>query len=139
VPKSGFEGYLDRRRRCVSRNALSLVSVSSRMAYRSHLDDPEYWRGRAEELRALAEHSNFEDHILTMIEDYELLAESAAQKANRKQKPNPWPYLSPHDSRRPHFAHRIDMLDVEAIEPERASLIGRLGLDPVVQPFGLFG
>ena len=59
------------------------------MAYQSHLDDPEHWRKRAKELRALAEQASnsARGHILTMIEDYELLAERATQRANRKAQP----------------------------------------------------
>ena len=60
------------------------------MASQSLLDDPEYWRKRAQEIRALAERvSSFEarGHILKMVEDYELLAERAAQGANRRQQP----------------------------------------------------
>ena len=56
------------------------------MAYESHLDDPEYWRNRVQEIRALLEQvSSLEarDQVLKMAEDYELLAERAAQR--RKQ------------------------------------------------------
>jgi hypothetical protein len=47
------------------------------MAYQSHLDDPEYWRDRAEQVRALADqvsNQTARDAILRIVADYELLA-----------------------------------------------------------------
>lgn len=46
----------------------------------SHLNDPKYWRDRAEELRAMAENMKDEDAkaiILGCARDYDLLAERA--------------------------------------------------------------
>jgi hypothetical protein len=51
----------------------------------SHLDDPAYWRKRAEEVRALADHvaaSAARNDILRMAEDYDQLAAQAEQRAS---------------------------------------------------------
>jgi hypothetical protein len=51
----------------------------------SHLDDPAYWRERAREVRALADHvsANVDRNALLRIaEDYELLAERAEESAS---------------------------------------------------------
>jgi hypothetical protein len=59
------------------------------MASQSHLDDPGYWRKRANELRALAEQlSNFQARreILQMVEDYDRLAARAEQRADANKK-----------------------------------------------------
>jgi hypothetical protein len=50
------------------------------MAYQSHLDDPEYWRDRAEQLRALADgisNQKAREAILRIAADCELLAHRA--------------------------------------------------------------
>jgi hypothetical protein len=55
------------------------------MAYQSHLDDPEYWRDRAEQVRALADevsNQRARDAILRIVADYELLAIRAQERAN---------------------------------------------------------
>jgi hypothetical protein len=49
----------------------------------SHLNDPGYWRERAEELRALAEHLKGADAkamISGCAQDYDLLAERAQER-----------------------------------------------------------
>jgi hypothetical protein len=49
----------------------------------SHLNDPNYWRDRAEELRVLAEHLKDPDAkamILRCARDYDLLAERAEER-----------------------------------------------------------
>jgi hypothetical protein len=46
------------------------------MAYQSHLDDPEYWRDRAEQVRALADevsNQTARDAILRIVADYNFL------------------------------------------------------------------
>jgi hypothetical protein len=56
------------------------------MAYQSHLDDPEYWRDRAEQVRALADevsNQSARDAILRIVADYELLAIRAQERAKR--------------------------------------------------------
>jgi len=56
------------------------------MAYQSHLDDPEYWRDRAEQVRALADqvsNQTARDAILRIVTDYELLADRAQARAKR--------------------------------------------------------
>jgi hypothetical protein len=56
------------------------------MAYQSHLDDPEYWRDRAEQVRALADevsNQSARDAILRLVADYELLAISMQERAKR--------------------------------------------------------
>src|SRR5262245_32840267 len=53
------------------------------MAYRSHLDDPEYWRDRAEQVRALADqvsNQKARDAILRIAAEYELLADRAQER-----------------------------------------------------------
>jgi hypothetical protein len=55
------------------------------MAYQSHLDDPEYWRDRAEQVRALTDevsNQRARDAILRIVADYELLAIRAQEQAN---------------------------------------------------------
>jgi hypothetical protein len=55
------------------------------MAYQSHLDDPEYWRDRAEQVRALTDevgNQRAREAILRIVADYELLAIRAQQRAN---------------------------------------------------------
>jgi hypothetical protein len=57
------------------------------MSSQSHLDDPDYWRKRAKEVRDLAEQvSNLRvrNDILQMAEDYELLADRAEERARRR-------------------------------------------------------
>ena len=49
----------------------------------SHLNDPGYWRDRAEELRAIAEtlkEPNARDMLLGCARDYDLLAKRAEQR-----------------------------------------------------------
>jgi hypothetical protein len=56
------------------------------MAYQSHLDDPEYWRDRAEQVRALADqvsNQKAKDEILRIVADYELFAFRAQERAKR--------------------------------------------------------
>jgi hypothetical protein len=56
------------------------------MAYQSHLDDPDYWRDRAAEVRALADDVNNQkarDVILQMAAEYEILADRAQERARR--------------------------------------------------------
>ena len=56
------------------------------MAYQSHLDDPEYWRDRAEQVRALVDqvsNQKAKDEILRIVADYELLAIRAQERAKR--------------------------------------------------------
>jgi hypothetical protein len=56
------------------------------MAYQSHLDDPEYWRDRAEQVRALADqvsNQTARDATLRIVADYELLAIRAQERAKR--------------------------------------------------------
>jgi hypothetical protein len=56
------------------------------MAYQSHLDDPEYWRDRAEQVRALADqvsNQKARDVILQIAAEYELLADRARERATR--------------------------------------------------------
>jgi hypothetical protein len=58
------------------------------MSSHSNLDDPDYWRKRAKEVRDLAEQiSNLgvRNEILQMAEDYELLAVSAEERASRSR------------------------------------------------------
>jgi hypothetical protein len=53
------------------------------MAYQSHLDDPEYWRDRAEKVRALADqvsNQKARDAMLRIVADYELLAIRAQER-----------------------------------------------------------
>jgi hypothetical protein len=55
------------------------------MAYQSLLDDPEYWRDRAEQVRALTDevsNQRARDAILRIVADYELLAIRAQERAN---------------------------------------------------------
>jgi hypothetical protein len=50
------------------------------MGSRSHMDDPEYWRNRAKEMRHLAVQVSHLDHkkeILKIAEDSDRLAERA--------------------------------------------------------------
>jgi hypothetical protein len=57
------------------------------MSSHSHLDDPDYWRKRAKEVRDLAEQvSNLwvRNDILEMAEDYELLAQGAEERARSR-------------------------------------------------------
>jgi hypothetical protein len=54
----------------------------------SHLDDPAYWRNRAKEIRALADHvASFtaRNDILRIAEDYDRLAERAKQRASARK------------------------------------------------------
>ena len=54
------------------------------MAYQSHLDDPEYWRDRAAQVRALADgvsNQKARDVILQIAAEYELLADRAQEPA----------------------------------------------------------
>ena len=56
------------------------------MAHQSHLDDPEYWRDRAEQVHALADqvsNQKAKDEILRIVADYELLAFRAQERAKR--------------------------------------------------------
>jgi hypothetical protein len=56
------------------------------MAYQSHLDDPDYWRDRAAEVRALADDVNNQkarDVILQIAAEYEILADRAQERARR--------------------------------------------------------
>jgi hypothetical protein len=56
------------------------------MAYQSHLDDPEYWRDRAEQVRALVDevsNQKTKDEILRIVADYDLLAFRAQERAKR--------------------------------------------------------
>jgi hypothetical protein len=57
------------------------------MASSSYLDDPNHWRDRAVEIRALAAQlSNLRarDELLQIAEDYYLLARRAADRAKTK-------------------------------------------------------
>jgi len=52
-------------------------TLAKAVAYQSHLDDPEYWRDRAEQVRALVDqvsNQKARDAILRIVADYELLA-----------------------------------------------------------------
>jgi hypothetical protein len=54
----------------------------------SHLNDPGYWRDRAEELRVLAEHLKEpgpREMILGCARDYDLLAERAEERLRSGQ------------------------------------------------------
>ena len=56
------------------------------MAYQSHLDDPDYWRDRAAQVRALADDVNNQkarDVILQIAAEYEILADRAQERARR--------------------------------------------------------
>ena len=56
------------------------------MAYQSHLNDPEYWRDRAEQVRALADevsNQRVRDALLRIVADYELLVIRMQERANR--------------------------------------------------------
>ena len=56
------------------------------MAYQSHLDDPDYWRDRAAEVRPLADDVNNQkarDVILQIAAEYEILADRAQERARR--------------------------------------------------------
>ena len=58
------------------------------MIMSSHLNDPKYWRARAEELRVLAEHLKVADAkvmILGCAKDYDLLAERAEERLKSGQ------------------------------------------------------
>jgi Asp/Glu/hydantoin racemase len=49
----------------------------------SHLNDPNYWRDRAEELRAVAEHlkdPNAKAMVLGCAGDYDILAQRAEER-----------------------------------------------------------
>jgi hypothetical protein len=62
------------------------AGAKASMAYQSHLDDPEYWRDRAEQVRALADqvsNQTARDAILRIVADYELLAIRAQERAKR--------------------------------------------------------
>jgi response regulator of citrate/malate metabolism len=59
--------------------------AKTRMAYQAHLDDPEYWRDRAEQLRTLANgisNQTAREAILRIAADCELLAHRAQERAN---------------------------------------------------------
>jgi hypothetical protein len=52
------------------------------MATKSPIDDPEYWRNRAEETRAKAEsfaHRDSKDRLPKIAEEYERLAQRASK------------------------------------------------------------
>jgi len=54
----------------------------------SHLDDPEYWRDRAAQVRALADGISNEKAraaILQIAADYAHLAEGAEERASRRR------------------------------------------------------
>jgi hypothetical protein len=54
----------------------------------SSINDPEYWRKRAEEARALATQMNdpmSKEMMLGIAKDYERLAERAAERAKGKR------------------------------------------------------
>jgi hypothetical protein len=56
------------------------------VAYQSHLDDPEYWLDRAEQVRALVDqvsNQKAKDEILRIVADYDLLAFRAQERAKR--------------------------------------------------------
>jgi hypothetical protein len=56
----------------------------------SHLDDADYWRKRAKEVRALADHASrftVKAEILRIAEDYDRLADRAAERATAKTSP----------------------------------------------------
>jgi len=56
------------------------------MTYQPHLDDPEYWRDRAQQVRALTgQISNLKarDAILAIAAEYELIADRAQERARR--------------------------------------------------------
>jgi len=56
------------------------------MAYQSHLDDPEYWRDRAAQVRALADQVSShkaKEAILQIAAEYELIADKAHDRATR--------------------------------------------------------
>ena len=58
------------------------------MAYQSHLDDPEHWRDRAEQVRTLADgisNQRARDSILAIAAEYELIADRAQERARRGQ------------------------------------------------------
>jgi hypothetical protein len=53
------------------------------MSTRSHLDDPQYWRDRAEEIRTIAERMTNEQarqSLFGIVRDYEALAERAVKR-----------------------------------------------------------
>jgi hypothetical protein len=55
-------------------------------AYQSLLDDPEYWRDRAEQVHALADqvsNQKVRDALLRIVADFELLAFRAQERAKR--------------------------------------------------------
>jgi hypothetical protein len=54
--------------------------------YQSIFDDPEYWRDRAEQVRALVDqvsNQKAKDEILRIVADYDLLAFRAQERAKR--------------------------------------------------------
>jgi hypothetical protein len=56
----------------------------------SHLDDPQYWLDRAEEIRALAEGMTDEQKrgsLLEIVRDYQDLVQRALQRLAAKQPP----------------------------------------------------
>ena len=56
------------------------------MAYQSHFDDPEYWRDRAEQVRALADQVSNQKarrSIQQIAAEYELIANRAQERARR--------------------------------------------------------
>jgi hypothetical protein len=56
------------------------------MAHQSLLDDPEYWRDRAEQVHALADqvsNQKVRDALLRIVADFELLAFRAQERAKR--------------------------------------------------------
>jgi hypothetical protein len=59
------------------------------MSISSHVDDPQYWLDRAEEIRALAEGMTEQKRgsLLEIVRDYEDLAQRALQRLAAKRPP----------------------------------------------------
>jgi hypothetical protein len=66
-----------------------LADEEDAMTDGSHWDDPAYWRKRAIEVRALADHVTVtaKADILRIAEDYDRLAERASERARPKKNP----------------------------------------------------